>query len=1203
MTLLDFFGNLLRALKTSNHNTFLTADTLQDDYANSVVRAFLRSQLKAKKNILIHGAQGMPAISYFLSHESICKNNNLTSVVIVSSLQEAANLKHELQFFRPDFWTHVFPPYDQSPYSGLYPSPQNSWERLDFLHWASQMGSLHKNRDDQKTHIFILPIQGLLQLTAPYADFKRRSLSLSVGDELDSTFYEQLQAMGYQASPMTEDRGQYAIRGGLVDIFSPSELHPVRIELFGDQIESLRLFDRESQLTVSQIQHYSIIPNFEFELNDENLEAVIQKFKESLAANVSPHEKEEALRSLALKNYFPGLEYALPYAYPKLTSVLDYFFTNLLTTWVDPAEITRQADEFYQNLIVDQRSNHTSLFNYDVKSLYEKFDLLVWPETITKVQFSNLSYLDDEASDEERLTYSTSSLYDLIGSLQTKMAGSEDWKTFVKSKFDRWQEDGYKIFISSRNKINVDRLQLFLNDLGYENQITTANEFLWKNWIQSKIFIYFIPRDLNESLLLHDEKIIFLRDLDLLGKKAKAKSQSSYEEFSKSAKRLNFGDLKINDLVVHVKHGVGVYEGLKIMNIGGVESEYIQVGYKDKDKLYLPVYRVGQLQKYSSSISTTALDKLGGTGWEKTKVKVKNHLKDIASELLQLYSKRSEVEREPLDTQTANFQKFENAFPYDETQDQLRALIDIDKDYQSLKPMDRLICGDVGFGKTEIAMRAAFQAVNNKKQVAVLAPTTVLTFQHLETFKKRFEGFPFVIKSLNRFVSTADAKQTLKELKEGKVDILIGTHRLFSKDVQFKDLGLLIIDEEQKFGVLHKEKIKKLKVNVDTLTLSATPIPRTLNMSFSGLRDLSIINTPPVDRLPTRTFVSKYDSELIRKSISAEIARGGQVYFIHNRVQSIYGVADDLKKLLPDARIKVAHGQMDETELESAMLAFFHHEIDVLICTAIVESGMDVSRANTMFIDQAQMFGLSQLYQLRGRVGRSKTRAYCYLLMPKDRKLEKDALERLKIIQENTALGSGIKIAQYDLELRGAGNLLGDDQSGHVGAVGYELYMDLLNEAIAEVKGEPLEDRDLDPEINLRIPALIPDSYIQDIRMRLGYYKALADIDSQNDLDEIEKELQDQFGELPESVVNLMGLMLIRKQCKDLGVRDISAGLKNISLIFTEKTKLKPEKAIELSMRSNKKYSLTPDQRLNIRLNTITWTAVYEELQYLISLI
>ncbi|RYZ75753.1 MAG: DEAD/DEAH box helicase, partial [Proteobacteria bacterium] len=489
----------------------------------------------------------------------------------------------------------------------------------------------------------------------------------------------------------------------------------------------------------------------------------------------------------------------------------------------------------------------------------------------------------------------------------------------------------------------------------------------------------------------------------------------------------------------------------------------------------------------------------------------------------------------------------------------------------------------------------AFKAIEGRRQVAVLAPTTVLSFQHLETFQKRFKGWPVVIKALNRFVPTAEAKKTVEELKEGKVDILIGTHRILSKDIGFKDLGLMIIDEEQRFGVTHKEKIKRFKTAVDTLTLSATPIPRTLNMSLVGMRDLSIINTPPVDRLPTRTFVTKFDKETIGKAISAEIQRGGQVFFLHNRVQSIYSVADEIRQIVPEARVRVGHGQMEEHELEQVMVAFYHHQIDVFVCTTIIEAGIDNPRANTMFIDNAHQFGLSQLYQLRGRVGRSKERAYCYLLIPPNKRLESQAQERLKIIQENTELGSGIRIAHHDLELRGAGNLLGEDQSGSIDAVGYEMYLELLEDAIKELKGEPLDEK-LEPDINVRIPALIPESYIPDIRIRLSYYKALAKISSPDDIDRIEEELSDQFGKIPEQVLNLMGLMLIRHHCKQLGIRDLSSGPKTISLAFTEKTPLPPQRVVQLAQQDPKKYSLTPDMRLNIRLNAIAWPNIYEEI-------
>ena len=632
------------------------------------------------------------------------------------------------------------------------------------------------------------------------------------------------------------------------------------------------------------------------------------------------------------------------------------------------------------------------------------------------------------------------------------------------------------------------------------------------------------------------------------------------------------------------------------MSINGIDSEFITLSYKEGDKLYLPIYRINQIQKYSGPAGERLIDKLGGTQWTKVKSRVRNALRDVANDLLELYAKRAQIHREPFPSNDGEFLQFEAAFPYDETDDQIKSINDIVADMTSDKPMDRLVCGDVGFGKTEVAMRAAFKAIEGRKQVAVLAPTTVLSFQHLETFTKRFKGWPVTIRALNRFVPTAEARKTAVELKEGKVDFVIGTHRLLSKDIQFKDLGLMIIDEEQRFGVTHKEKIKRFKTNVDTLTLSATPIPRTLNMSLVGMRDLSIINTPPVDRLPTRTFVTKFDAETIGKAITSEIQRGGQVFFLHNRVQSIQGVVDELRQIVPNARIRFGHGQMDEHELEKVMVDFFNHSIDVLVCTTIIEAGIDNPRANTMFIDNAHQFGLSQLYQLRGRVGRSKDRAYCYLLIPANKRIEADAQERLKIIQENTELGSGIRIAPIMI-LSFAARAISSakTQSGQIDAVGYEMYLELLEEAIKESKGEEVYEQ-IEPDINVRIAALIPDNYIPDIRIRLSYYKALARISSPEDIERIEEELADQFGKLPDQVLNLMGLMLIRHHCKKLGIRDLSSGPKNIALAFTDRTPLPPQRVVQLAQQDPKRYSLTPDMRLNIRMGNLSWPNIYDEL-------
>jgi transcription-repair coupling factor (superfamily II helicase) len=1149
-----------------------------------------------KKKIHLLGSSSELPLSLFLSQTYSKQINNLPQLVITSSHDSAVELCNQIKFFDPIKTCHIFNHFDVSPYSGLFPNARTVADRLHFL---------FKAQNAKPGEIFISSVQALCQKTLPFKILKDQTFLWQKGTELPQNIAGFLNDLGYQPAPMVEDQGQYAVRGGIVDIFSPAQLRPIRVELFGDEIESLRFFSPQDQRSQEEVSSAAIIPAREILFRDDWHENLLKDFRETLKDRpVDRAEAEETLRSLVLKTYFPGAEFLLPSFYKNLETAFDHFNSALNIWLLDPIEIARTADEVLAEIKADYKASSQAVIRPDHDKFFVNFDKLELPEDSRQIYFSKLEYFEEDTGDDLKIPYRSMPVTDLTNLSLAHAPGTDPWLQAVKAKLSRWKDDGYRIFVGIKNQSHAERLSQTLERLELKPIRTPAEEYLWDSWVQqqeqSPKTVHLIPRYLPESLRLEEELLIFLRDEDFIGRKQRVIETSGAEDFQKKAKRLAFGDLKPGDLVVHVKHGIGQYEGLKIMQINGYDSEFIQVGYKENDKLYLPVYRVGQLQKYSGASQTTVLDKLGGSGWEKTKSKVKGQLRDIAHELLALYAKRLELYRPPFSFNEAEYELFQNSFAYDETNDQLRAIRDISKDLSGTKPMDRLICGDVGFGKTEVAMRAAYFAIQNRKQVAVLAPTTVLTFQHLETFKKRFHGWPVEIHALNRFVSPAEAKKTLKATAEGKVDILIGTHRILSKDIKFHDLGLLIVDEEQKFGVTHKEKIKKMRTSVDTLTLSATPIPRTLNMSLVGARDLSLINTAPVDRLPTRTFVCKFDEETIRKAIEAEIARGGQVYFIHNRVQSIYGIADEVRAIVPKARIRVAHGQMDEHELEKTMLEFFHHEVDVLVCTAIVESGMDIPRANTMFIDSAHMFGLSQLYQLRGRVGRSKARAYCYLMLPRGKKIEKDAQERLKIIQENSALGSGIKIAQYDLELRGSGNILGENQSGHVNAVGYELYMDLLQEALAEAKGEAIDDRDLDPEINLRVPAMIPESYISDIRIRLSYYKALAEISSNDELDRIEEELKDQFGEIPEPTLNLMGLMLIRKLCKDLGVRDLSAGVKSISLIFTEKTALTPETAIKLAMRENKKYSLTPDNRLNIRMNNITWSSVYEELEYLL---
>ena len=828
----------------------------------------LRGLQKNKTFFSIDGTASPAAVSYFLAQSLSKEINALPRLVVFSSLEEATVFQRQLAFFSPHYRTHLLHHHDVSYYSGLNPSPLVTQSRVDFLYWASRA---------QKNDIFLAPISALLQLSVPFFNFSKRCKTFKKGDDFYLDIAKHLSELGYQPAPIIEDKGQYSIRGGIVDIFSPAEQFPVRLELFGDQIESLRTFSVINQRSLHEIDQLNVAPAYEVDFNDENIEHIISEFRKDLSGRaVLPSEIEETIRSLTAKNYFAGCEFLLPYCYNHLVSPLDHFSSGLNLFFLDPAEITRAADQYYQELLQESKALTAHLLHPPMTNVQISYDALKWPDESRTFQFSNLSYLEDATDFEERISYRTLPLTEFSNLAQNLIPASDAWADAALPKIKHWQDDGYKIFICIKSTTQADRLRVLLQKLELIFEVAAPDSYDWTSWLDNKM-ITLIPRPLNETIQLVEEKIIFLRDDDFFGRKQRATQAaagSSYEQFSNQAKSLSFGDLKPQDLVVHTKHGIGVYEGLKIMSIGGVESEYIQVAYKDKDKLYLPVYRVGQLQKFSGSSATSVLDKLGGTGWEKTKIKVKSHLRDIAAELLKLYATRSEITRQPLPLDEFAYAQFEKAFPFDETNDQLRAISDLQKDLNSDKPMDRLICGDVGFGKTEVCMRATFQVVQNKKQVAILAPTTVLTFQHLETFKKRFAGWPVEIRSLNRFVSAADQKKTLAELKLGKVDILIGTHRLFSKDVIFKDLGLLVIDEEQKFGVTHKEKIKKLKTSVDTLTLSATPIPRTLNMSFTGMRDLSIINTAPVDRLPTRTFISKFDGELIRKGIQSEIAHG-----------------------------------------------------------------------------------------------------------------------------------------------------------------------------------------------------------------------------------------------------------------------------------------------------------------------------------------
>lgn len=1152
----------------------------------------------SSRPIQISGVHSTVALGPLLSQRQGPMAAN-PQIVICPDEAEVSRVEKAIRAIDPQIKIFTLPAFDVGMYSTLYPNSKVVAARIRFLYNAMKA---------TPGQVFIAHAESVMQKTLPYKVLRELTYELKKGGLLPDNLAQLLNARGYTASPAVEDVGTYSLRGGILDIYSPANEYPYRIETFGDIIDSIRIFDPVTQRSISEETTATLLPAREALYFDENRQRVAKHFQSSV--NDRPIDKEDAkeiLRAISQGQFFYGMDFLLPFFFDQLDGPLEYFNVPVNLWTVFRVDSLHAADEFLDELKTQFKEGEASLLlRPSPTELYARFDQLPKPLEVREIDIERIALEDANEQKAEMLEYKSFSLSEFAATCQSLNHDQEKLIDYVSQKCHEWRKSGYRILVSAHSMNLAQRMQLMFERSHFKVLITSNNDFLWSEWLtkqnEDQNLIHIIVRPFVDSGRWLDEKIIFLRDDEIWGKKKPSRTHKKDDGFSERVNALAFGDLKPGDLVVHKLHGIGVYEGLEVMAIEGVPAEFIRLRYKDKDRLFLPVYRVGQLQKYSGSTNESLIDKLGGTGWAKAQTKVKAHLRDIAANLLKLYAARASITRPPFSAPDDDYHSFENSFPYSETDDQLRAINDVISDLSREKPMDRLVCGDVGFGKTEVAMRAAFKAVQEGKQVAVIAPTTILTFQHAETFRKRFAQWPVKIRELNRFVSKADQKKTLAELKEGKVDIVIGTHRLFSRDVVYKDLGLLVIDEEQKFGVTHKEKIRHMRESIDTLAMSATPIPRTLNLSLVGVRDLSLISTPPEDRLPTRTFVCRFDDETIRKGIRSELSRGGQVFFLHNRVQSIDQMAATIRELVPEARMTVAHGQMDEHQLESAMLKFFNHEVDVLICTAIIESGMDIPRANTIFIDNAQNFGVSQLYQLRGRVGRSKERAYCYLLIPATKKLDKEAQERVRIIQENTALGSGIRVAQYDLELRGAGDILGESQSGHINAVGYELYLELLDAAIHEQRGTKAEEEIVEPEINLRIPAFIPDKYIPDIRMRLSYYKALSQVNSAEDLDRIEDEFRDQFGAPPEPVLNLMGLMLIRKLCRDLGIRDISASKTAISLAFTAQTKLPPAQVVQLTMRENKKYALAPDQRLKVRMNEVTWPRVHEELEYLLKL-
>ena len=1040
---------------------------------------------------------------------------------------------------------------------------------------------------EDREGVVVTTMDGLMDHLLPLKYLREQSITVESGQVIDlDVWKERLIAMGYERVAQVDGMGQFSIRGGIVDIFPLTEEVPVRIELWDDEVDSIRTFDLESQRSVEQLEYITIYPAAEVVLSGDQLAAGIRRLEKEEKtyekALREQHKPEEAhrihtiigeLRSGLDEGWrIGGLDAYIRYFCPDTVSFLEYFPQGESVIYLDePARLKEKGEtvelEFRESMV--HRLEKGYLLPGQTELLYPAAEILARMQKPYAVMLTGL----DQKLPGMKVNQKFSIDVKNVNSYQNS------FEILIKD-LTRWKKEGYRVILLSASRTRASRLASDLREYdlraycpdGREGEsgnaggegagsADTGNPGAVNTSVRKvrpgEILVTYgnLHRGFEYPLL----KFVFITEGDMFGveKKRKRRKKTNYQ--GKAIQ--SFTELSVGDYVVHEEHGLGIYKGIEKVERDKVIKDYIKIEYGDGGNLYLPATRLESIQKYAGAeAKKPKLNKLGGTEWNKTKTRVRGAVQEIARDLVKLYAARQEKAGFQYGTDTVWQREFEELFPYDETDDQMDAIDAVKKDMESRRIMDRLICGDVGYGKTEVALRAAFKAVQDSKQVVYLVPTTILAQQHYNTFVQRMKDFPVRVDMLSRFCTPARQKRTLEDLRKGMVDIVIGTHRVLSKDMQFKDLGLLIIDEEQRFGVAHKEKIKHLKENVDVLTLTATPIPRTLHMSLAGIRDMSVLEEPPVDRTPIQTYVMEYNEEMVREAINRELARNGQVYYVYNRVTDIDEVAGRVQALVPDAVVTFAHGQMREHELERIMADFINGEIDVLVSTTIIETGLDIPNANTMIIHDADRMGLSQLYQLRGRVGRSNRTSYAFLMYKRDKLLREEAEKRLQAIREFTELGSGIKIAMRDLEIRGAGNVLGAEQHGHMEAVGYDLYCKMLNQAVLALKGETLEEDSYDTVVECDIDAYIPGRYIKNEYQKLDIYKRISAIETEEEYMDMQDELMDRFGDIPRSVENLLKIASIRALAHQAYVTEVVINRQEVRLTMYQKAKLQVEK-------------------------------------------
>jgi transcription-repair coupling factor (superfamily II helicase) len=1005
--------------------------------------------------------------------------------------------------------------------------------------------------------ITVAPLASAMQRIEPAEFYRQLGLTLHTGDEIPlDDLIAHLESIGYEKRDPVEMVGEYSVRGGIVDVYSPEAPKPVRLEMFGDQIDSIRRFEVESQRSVLKIPECTLLPLAEFQKSRAVLADLTEKLREAgIPARELPLPGET----------FPGWELLLPLVHARTSSLFD-LVENPIVVLDEPEEIRAAADRFWKRLEDPERPSlcppETVFYRWE--------ELAAARPTRAQVELRELEIaVPTLAAATEPGAPGNSANSTLHLPTRPSMAFHGNMQVAI-AEARSLVESGSRVAFFAASSGEIERLADIFNEyaipyqLGIDQSDGTPQYLAERAYLAGSVAsIYLIRGGIERGAIFPDAKLAVFGSEDLFETPELVARPAGGKSHLATFSAETF-DLKPGDYVVHAEHGVGRFLGLRSIDQGEAKGDYMLLEYAGASKLYVPLTHMDLVQRFGGAgDAAPQLDRMGGATWTRTKTRVKARMREMAEELLKLYASRKLAKGFAFSSDSNWQREFEDAFEFTETRDQRSAIVDIKRDMENAEPMDRLLCGDVGFGKTEVVMRAAFKALGDGKQVAILAPTTVLAFQHFETFKRRFQPFPVRVEMLSRFVTAKELKQVVADVAEGKVDIAIGTHRLLSKDVEFKDLGLVIVDEEQRFGVKHKERLKQLKKTVDVITMSATPIPRTLHMSLLGLRDMSVIETPPKDRLAIQTVVAPMQAEMIRSAIELELNRGGQVYFVHNRIDSIWTRAAMIQQLAPEARIGVGHGQMGEAELEQTMLRFMRHEYDILVCTTIVENGLDIPLANTMIIENADKYGLSELYQLRGRVGRSNRHAYAYLLIQPDTEITEVARKRLAALKEFSDLGAGFKIAALDLELRGAGNLLGGEQHGHINAVGFDMYTRMLEETVRELKGE-----DVPPEIhsalNLALDIRIPPEYITDENQRLRAYRRIAATHDAGERDRIANELEDRFGPVPEAVQNLLEYAALKSDAEQLGIERIDRRHGALQIKFHQQTRVDPTKLMNL---------------------------------------